>query len=353
MLLYDTTLRVPMILAGDGVAHGVVVETPASSVDVAPTLLELCGLDHGDVSGISWAARVRDAGGGAAAGGETAADPGEARPLYYEILSPYFTYGWSPLFAVGLGSKIFIDGPHAELFDVAADANQTRNLADAQSDVVRVARLQFERWRTAAAAPADRPDLSQEERARIAKLGYAGAFAASDLAIPLPGQVDAKRRDPRDGAEIVHKMFEAETLLTQGKAKAANERAGELLKIDGDNPMVQQLAGTTLLAAGDAAAALPLLEKAVKSRGDSITRFTLAQALKQLGRRDDSLALLERLVAEQGEFLRARLLYGELLLDAGRKTDAAVQLEYFVAHDPRNDDSKQKAQQLLERARAR
>jgi hypothetical protein len=63
MLLYDPTVRVPLLLAGSGVPRGVVVDEPVSTVDVAPTLLELAGVkipDAAELAGVSLLAGVRD-----------------------------------------------------------------------------------------------------------------------------------------------------------------------------------------------------------------------------------------------------------------------------------------------------
>ena len=43
--LYEGGIRVPAIIAGPGVKAGAVVETPAVTTDVYPTLLSLAGLD--------------------------------------------------------------------------------------------------------------------------------------------------------------------------------------------------------------------------------------------------------------------------------------------------------------------
>lgn len=41
--MYEPSLRVPMLFAGDGISSGVRVDTPVSLLDVAPTVLELAG----------------------------------------------------------------------------------------------------------------------------------------------------------------------------------------------------------------------------------------------------------------------------------------------------------------------
>jgi arylsulfatase A-like enzyme len=345
MLLYDPTVRVPLLLAGSGVPRGVVDDDPVSTVDVAPTLLSLAGVAEPDAASLPGTSLV--------------ATPREAfaqRPLYYEALSAYFGYGWSPLFAVGLGNHLLIEGPRPELYDVVADPGETKNLVDEHADVAERMRRNFERWRAEAAAAAGhaaaRPDPTEEQRQQMLKLGYVSAFADVSIVVPEPGRVDAARRDPRDGAVIVKKLFEMQQLEQQKRHPAALELARQLIDEDPDNPMVQQLVGSLLIQSGDAARGVPLIEKALPRRPDPGLRLSLAQGYELLGRRDDALALLAKLVVEHPEFLRARLLRGELLLESGRKDDAARELEALLAAGPKADELRKRAQELLERARA-
>ena len=56
---------------------------------------------------------------------------------------------------------------------------------------------------------------------------------------------------------------------------------------------------------------------------------------------------------DHGDSLRARLNYGELLLDSGRKNEAAEQFEAFLAKYTKDDEQRRKVAGLLERARAK
>jgi arylsulfatase A-like enzyme len=345
MLLYDPTVRVPLLLAGSGVPRGVVDDDPVSTVDVAPTLLELAGVAEPDAASLPGTSLLT-----------TSREARAQRPLYYEALSAYFGYGWSPLFAVGLGNHLLIEAPHPELYDVVADPGETKNLVDEHADVAERMRQSFERWRAEAAAVAShaaaRPDPTPEQRQLMLQLGYVSAFADVSIAVPEPGRVDAARRDPRDGAVIVKKIFEMQQLVQQKRHPAALELARQLIDEDPDNPMVQVLVGSLLIQGGDAARGVPLLEKAAPRRPDPALRLSLAQGYELLGRRDDALALLAKLVVEHPEFLRARLLRGELLLESGRKDDAARELEALLAAAPKADELRKRAQELLEKARA-
>merc|ERR1719305_209392 len=50
---YDWVTRVPLVVAGPGVRAGVTVDLPVMMTDIAPTLVELAGLDAAD-----WGARA-------------------------------------------------------------------------------------------------------------------------------------------------------------------------------------------------------------------------------------------------------------------------------------------------------
>jgi len=360
MLLYDATVRVPLLIAGSGVPRSVVDDSPVSTVDVAPTLLQLAGFPLDDATryaGTSLVATMGAAHAAAEAGARPAVDAGLAqRPLYYEALSAWFGYGWSPLYGVQIGDHFLMEGPHPELFDVVADPGETKNLLDV-AEAAAPMRARFELWRAQAAAAAGqaaaRPDLSDEQRRKLLAMGYASAFADVSIEVPAPGQFDATRRDPRDGAVVVHKLYDMQQLIQQKKLPAALELAKELIDEDPDNPMVQELVGAALVEHGDAARGVKLLERALPRRPDVGLRFSLAQGYALLGRRDDALALLAKIVAERPDALRARLRRAELLLEAGRKDEAARELEALLAADPKAEELRKRAQELLEKARAR
>ncbi len=52
----------------------------------------------------------------------------EDRDVYLEALNANLTRHWAPLTALVAGTAKFIDLPEAELYDLAADPGETRNL---------------------------------------------------------------------------------------------------------------------------------------------------------------------------------------------------------------------------------
>jgi arylsulfatase A-like enzyme/cytochrome c-type biogenesis protein CcmH/NrfG len=128
MFAYEPTLRVPLIIArvtpvaNSSAPVGRTVDAPARHIDIAPTVFEAVGVDPGvPLTGVSLAGAIR---------GEAAPD----RPAYFESLTYNLVRGWAPLRGVIAGTSKYIDLPIPELYDLAADASETQNLADRERD---------------------------------------------------------------------------------------------------------------------------------------------------------------------------------------------------------------------------
>ena len=52
VFVYDTTLRVPLIIAGPGIPAGRTSDDPVALIDVAPTAMRLLGLTPFDTDGV-------------------------------------------------------------------------------------------------------------------------------------------------------------------------------------------------------------------------------------------------------------------------------------------------------------
>jgi choline-sulfatase len=126
LFVYDTTLRVPLILNGPAISRGRVVADPVSLVDVAPTVAALAGVGpFGGDGDVILPAEVLPPKGGSyiSTGG---------RYLYSETYAPLTDFGWSPLRTIRRGDWKYIAAPQPELYDVKTDPGETRNLVDDQ-----------------------------------------------------------------------------------------------------------------------------------------------------------------------------------------------------------------------------
>jgi choline-sulfatase len=122
--VYQTTLAVPLILRGPGIVGGGRIAANVGLVDLLPTALDLLGvaLPRGfQPSGNNLASALRG-------GTEPTADS----PQYAESLVPLLHFGWSDLRVLRRGSWKYVLAPRPELYDLASDPHEQRNLAGEQ-----------------------------------------------------------------------------------------------------------------------------------------------------------------------------------------------------------------------------
>jgi arylsulfatase A-like enzyme/Tfp pilus assembly protein PilF len=165
--VYQTTLAVPLILRGPGIVAGGRIDANVGLVDLLPTALDLLGVaaPRGfQPAGNTLAAALR---GGAA--------PTPDSPQYAESLVPLLHFGWSDLRVLRRGSWKYVLAPKPELFDLASDPHELRNLAaeqPARAAALRgtLATLLDQERRMATSSPAQ--TLPADLRERLGALGY-------------------------------------------------------------------------------------------------------------------------------------------------------------------------------------
>jgi choline-sulfatase len=262
--VYDTTVVVPAIVHFPGRVSPGRSESPARLVDLLPTILDVAGLSPMDgTDGVSLRPLL--------AGGRPPAEP-----AYVETRQPWITYGWSPLAAVRHGGWKYVAAPKPELYDLAQDPGETRNLAAKMT--ARAAEMQallgrFEQVPAGAAERSGDPQVLESLRA----LGYVGGA-------PAGGEPPAGLKDPKDRVAERNALMDAEALLRRGAFDAAVRRFDEVLARDPKNRFATLRSGVALLKKGDARAAAERLREAVKLDPEQAeTHYALADALTRAG----------------------------------------------------------------------
>ncbi len=157
IFVYDTTLRIPLLMAGPGVRRGAIAE-PVSLVDVAPTALARLGLPAFDTDGVDVLSANLNAG----------------RALYAESFAPLLDFGWSALRSIRRDGWKYIAAPRPELFNVAQDPGEATDRA--REEPARAADLDGSVSRISGPdLPRDaRATLDPEAERRLRALGYVG-----------------------------------------------------------------------------------------------------------------------------------------------------------------------------------
>ena len=162
---YETTLKVPLVLRGPGVPAGRTLDSTFRLVDTTPTVLEMLGLPAlAGVTGQSLSAAI------------TRGEPATPRTTYAESLTPLIHYQWSDLRVLRDGPWKYILAPRPELYDLAADPGETRDLSTSNTATARRLRAALEGLlkaeREHALDPASRPAVSAETLQKLGALGY-------------------------------------------------------------------------------------------------------------------------------------------------------------------------------------
>ena len=310
IFVYDTTLRVPLVMRGPGVPAGAVVRGDVSLVDVATTIGALTGTP-------------------VPAGDGRSLEPGftgaafEPRALYAESFAPLFDFGWAGLRAVREGPWKYIAAPRPELYDVGGDPAELTNRAGAAPDRDRDFEAQVTRW--SAAEPAASTPANAEATNRLRSLGY---LSGGGRAVPTAGS----RPDPKDRIAVASQM----ALVTSGEVSGNTLIATleEVLRGDPQNPQAHLRLGYALIETGRCDRAEPHLRAALAAGVPSADAgLGLADCRTRAGdAKGAAAALTAARSAEPGNPVVSANL-GLLALEEGRLADAIVELQAALRAD--------------------
>jgi arylsulfatase A-like enzyme len=316
LLLYDTTVRVPLVIAGPDLAASVVA-TPVSLADVAATLADLAGIERdGELSGPGTRSLAAHLAGG----------PAPAGPLYLETLFPRLHFGWSELYGLEQGAHKYVEAPgapagaergRAELYRLEVDPGERADLAAREPSIVEELGAALAELRGAlerGAAKSARRTQSAEDLEALAALGYGGENLLAEL--PRASEPSAPGRDPRRTVAAVTLLNQVRGLSKGGRFEEANAALERLAALDPGALMVHEARGDLALARGQRGARTELALAAEEfaaacalepgRRGLWLRRF---EALEGLGRLAEALECLDRaleLAPPTKEFLEAR-----------------------------------------------
>jgi len=317
--VYDATVLVPLVFRSPGAIAPGESRAPARLVDVAPTILELAGAPAlAGVDGVSLVSTLR--------GG-----PQAVPAAYVETYQPWLSYGWAPLKSLRRADWKLIAAPQPELYDLARDPREEKNVFDVEHDKAReleIARRNFESLPAVAAAG---KTADAEAVAKLRALGYVGAGGGAGEP-PATGL-----RDPKDARALRDLLTEADVLLRAGKAARAIPKFDAVLAQDPANRFALIRSGMALLAAGDAARAASRLKKAVDTNPEQPeARSALARALIRSGRAADAVPHAMEAVQLQPRLASAWAELGTALGRAGRIPEAVRALGRAVELEPQS-----------------
>jgi choline-sulfatase len=157
ILLYRESLQVPLMIKLPGGARGnTTIERPTGLAEVFPAVLGFLGIEKNERP---------------------------AKPIYAETLYPRIHLGWSELRSLVDARFHYIDGPKPELYDVAADARETRDLVATERRTAAAMRAELAKYPS---TDAPLQNIDAEEAAKLAALGYVGTAKTRSGPLPNP-----------------------------------------------------------------------------------------------------------------------------------------------------------------------
>jgi len=186
-LLYQSTMHVPMTVAGPGVSTGT-SDVPVSTRRVFHTVLDFAGL-----------------------GSEQSVRSSSAAPdvVLGEAMKPFLEYGWQPQTMAVAGTQKAIVARATEVYDLKGDPAETRTLGSG-ANLPAAMRKALDDYPVPSPDAARLPQaLSEDARRSLASLGYVSAGAAPVV------RKDAPR--PADMVRLFDLLDQASALFVEGK----------------------------------------------------------------------------------------------------------------------------------------
>lgn len=304
IFIYDSGLHVPLMLAYPGIIkEGTSVKGLVRLVDVLPTILDYAGIKiPPSLDGISLKKSI-------------ARENSNEAEHYEESQLPENTFGWSPLYGVRTPEWHFILAPQKELYNIAADPHEEKNLAKETPEMLSTLERKLSSYghEGARSVPSDIPEELKE---RLASLGYVSSsrFPGSNAAI-----------DPKEGISFQDDIARARALVSKEKYKEANEIYLEVLKKNPQNMPAREGLGRSLLEEGEYEKAQNQYETALKYDKVDLLYFDLANVLAVQGKNEDAVANFQNTISVNPRYAQAYVDWADLELSLDH-SDRAMEI---------------------------
>ncbi len=324
---YESTLRIPLIVAqfpagGSSAAPLAARVTDATSdlpvrhVDILPTIADLTGMVvAADLPGRTLLSAM--------AGSEQ-----QPRPVYFEAMTAMLKRGWAPLRGVIAGRDKYIDLPLEELYDLAADPREERNLATANAERVRglAARLRG----FGATLPGDEAAESAEVRARLQSLGYLSGSA------PRKAHY-TEEDDPKRLIDVDRLMIQGIELHRAGRSAESMQAYRQVIARRPDMRLAYRRLAYIQWEAGATADAIATLRESLARNGADVdSEVRLGTYLAETGAVGEAIPMLERVAKAAPDNVEGLNALGIAYARGGRPGDALATFERILQVDPRD-----------------
>ena len=288
LFAYESTLKVPLIII-DPDRPPRSESSSARHIDLVPTILHRAGAQP--PRGLP---------------GRDLFENAPASDSYFEALSASLNRGWAPLVGLIHANQKYVDLPLPELYDLASDPRETRNLADADRRGLFALRKLL-----ADAAPnrdVARRNVDESQKAQLMSLGY------------ISGSSEKKSYttadDPKNLVGIDNELHDAVALYQTGQLAKAIETLRAILKKSPQIKVAEEMLAFMLQQNENPQAAIEMLRRAMQSgAANDAMKVRLGMLLSATGQAKEALDVLRPFATGRDpDVLNA---YGIALADSG------------------------------------
>ena len=327
VFVYESTLRVPMILAWPRrLPAGRRVPALVRGIDLAPTLLDVAAQPPlPGAQGQTLMPLIR--------GAAKAAPASAYSESYFALLS----MNWAPLRTIQDERWKFIDAPAPELYDLAHDASEQTNLAAREPARAAALARALDALTGGHRGTMAQRTVDSETAAKLAALGYVGSAGPRDRGGLLPTAPGDERRDPKAMIGLFNQLRQANAALQAGRFGEAAAIARDTLARDPGNAFATIVLANADMEQGrylDAIAGYSAYLERVPASADAHHRAAIAYA--RLGDSDRALAEEEAALRIDPRYADAHGHRGGLLAARGRLDEAIRALRTAVEILPDN-----------------
>ena len=322
--VYQEAIHVPLIVVTPFPGlRGVVSPETVTLTDIMPTVCEMAGVPvPAEVQGRSLVPEFFR--------------PGSLpdRLAYAETYYPRFHYGWSELRSVQDDRFKLILAPVPELYDLAADPDEEKNLVYLEKRAfddlsARAEILMEEAGRNA--LEVDMQNIDEETREKLAALGYIGSFQDPSK---LQGR---KLADPKDKIGVFNELMKARESGLTGDPEEAIRTIRAIIAEDPTISDAYFSLGNVLSKARRFDEAIEAFEKSLELKpDDSFTVINIANAYQAQGRPDEAEKFVLDYLARGFEDSQLYFLLGNIKVHAKEPGKAVAYFEKCLEGNPRS-----------------
>lgn len=302
--VYNSTMKIPLILSYDGSVKGARNDVNAATIDIVPTIMELTGIkDPLSRDGRSLISLSKT-----------------PRSIYFESLYPQL-HGWSPMRGVLKDEWKLILTTRPELYQWKQDAQEKHDLYKKQPRIAAPLGKDIAALSRHVTKSVVMPD--EETREKLESLGYTSS-----------GTTVAGDSDPKDKIGVWTLYQEYLHFKNSGKQQQALKLLEKIHNQESSNPFFVLQLAKQYRESGNVSHAVDLLQKLAKRQTDADVHHELALALQKSGNPAKALDSLQIAIKQQPDRLEFRESLAILFFQTGKFIEAIGEMKIVLQADP-------------------